>query len=62
MSTANEKLLQDEVKGLNEQLYASYARVIKLLDKVDTLDKTIADQSDIIDELVEKSGSGNTNG
>lgn len=62
MSTANEKLLQDEVKGLNEQLYASYARVIKLLDKVDTLDKTIADQSDIIDELVEKSGSKYTSG
>jgi hypothetical protein len=58
MSTTAEKILQDEVKGLNEQLYASYTRVMELLDKIKDLDETIADQSDIIDELVEKSASG----
>jgi len=58
MSTAAEKLLQDEIKSLNEQLYASYTRVMELLDKTKDLDETIADQSDIIDELVEKSRSG----
>ena len=58
MSKAEVKILQDEVKGLNEQLYASYARIIELLDEIKDLDETIADQADIIDELVEKSASG----
>ena len=61
MSTATEKLLQDEITVLNEQLYASYTRVMELLDDIKDLDETVADQSDIIDELVEKSTSGRRN-
>ena len=57
MSTANEKILQDEVKELNVQLYAGYTRIMGLLNEIKSLNTKIADQQDVIDALAE-SASG----
>ena len=58
MSKAEVKILQDDIKELNEQVYSGYKRIIVLLKEVDDLKETIADQADIIDDLVAESASG----
>jgi len=57
MSNAEVKILQQDVKELNEQLYASYARVIELNDEVNSLKIKVVCQQDVIDALAE-SASG----
>lgn len=57
MSKAEVKILQHDVKELNEQLYASYARIIELNEEIKNLNETIADQQDVINALAE-SASG----
>ena len=51
MSTANEKVLQHNVRELTEQLYTSYARNKELKSETDTLKLKIASQQLVIDGL-----------
>lgn len=59
MSKADEKVLQQNVHELTEQLYASYARVKKLISENDTLKLKVITQQIVINgfarELSEKS-------
>ena len=64
MSKAEVKILQQDVKDLNEQLYASYDRIIVLLKENTDLKQKIASQQDVVNALAE-SASGrdrNSNG
>lgn len=61
MSKANEKILRDDVKILNEQLYASYARVVELVEEVRILNKKIASQQDVINALAESASGRDRN-
>lgn len=53
MSKADEIVLRDDVSELNEQLYASYARIIELVAENQKLSKQIDSQSNVINALAE---------
>lgn len=57
MTKAEVKILQQDIRELNEQVYAGYKRIIDLHNEVDALKDTIASQQTIIDALAE-SASG----
>ncbi len=56
MSTANEKVLQHNVRELTEQLYASYTRNKELNSEIDTLKLKIVSQKLVIDGLAGELG------
>lgn len=60
MSKAEVKILQDDIRELNEQVYAGYSRILVLRKEMETLKETIADQQDVIGALAE-SASGRDN-
>jgi hypothetical protein len=49
--TTQKELLEGEVHSVNEQLYASYKRNAELLEKITELEKTVANQQDVINGL-----------
>jgi hypothetical protein len=46
-----EKVLEQDVHELNEQLYASYARIIELNNEIKRLERTIELQNSLIQKL-----------
>jgi len=46
-----EKVLEKDIHQLNEQLYASYARIIKLNQEIKGLERTIELQNSLIEKL-----------
>lgn len=59
MTAADEKVLQQNVRDLTEQLYASYARVKELVTEIDTLKLKVVTQQTVINGLAgELSGQG----
>ena len=46
-----QEFIEAEVRTLNEQLYNSYKHITELTDKITKLEKTVADQQDVIDGL-----------
>lgn len=58
MSKAEVKILEQEVKVLNEQLYASYDRIIELLKENTDLKEQNANQQDVINALAESVSDG----
>ena len=59
MSKAEVKVLQKDVKDLNEQLYASYDRIIELLRENAILRQENTSQQDVINALAESISEGN---
>lgn len=51
MTTGLEKVLEHDVHELNEQLYASYARIIELNNEIKRLERTIELQNSLIQKL-----------
>ena len=53
MSKAEVKILQEEIKTLNKQLYESYDRIIELLKENTDLKEQAESQQDVINALAE---------
>lgn len=51
MTAANEKVLQQNIRDLTEQLYASYSRIKELVSEVDTLKLKVVTQRTVINGL-----------
>ena len=51
MTAGLEKVLEKDIHQLNEQLYASYARIIKLNQEIKGLERTIELQNSLIEKL-----------
>ena len=58
MSNAEVKILQQDVSDLNEQLYASYDRIIELLKENTVLKQENANQQEVINALAESVRDG----
>ena len=56
MSTADEKVLQQNVRDLTEQLYASYTRIKELISENDTLKLKVITQQTVINGLAGELG------